>query len=95
MSGGSTKTITETLQDTLDSVEETYPLILKTLRGSKGIGVIFIESRRQLESIIPLLWDETHYGGDTELLLQTYIKTDHDVRGFVFCHHDLVISDFG
>ena len=73
----------ETLQDTLDSVGETYPLILKTLRGSKGIGVIFIESRRQLESIIQLLWDKTHYGGDTELLLQTYIKTDHDVRVLV------------
>jgi ribosomal protein S6--L-glutamate ligase len=70
----------ETLQDTLDTVEETYPLILKTLRGSKGIGVIFIESRRQLDSIIQLLWKQDE---NTELLLQTYIKSDHDVRVLV------------
>ena len=70
----------ETLQDTLDAVGETYPLILKTLRGSKGIGVIFIESRRQLDSIIQLLWKQDE---NTELLLQTYIKSDHDVRVLV------------
>ena len=48
----------DTVQDSLDSVGEEYPLILKTLRGSKGIGVIFIESRRQLDSIIQLLWKQ-------------------------------------
>jgi RimK family alpha-L-glutamate ligase len=70
----------DTLQNTLDAVGETYPLILKTLRGSKGIGVIFIESRRQLDSIIQLLWKQDE---DTELLLQKYIKSDHDVRVLV------------
>ena len=34
----------ETLQASLDIIGEEYPMILKTLRGSKGIGVIFIES---------------------------------------------------
>ena len=70
----------DTLQNTLDAVGETYPLILKTLRGSKGIGVIFIESRRQLDSIIQLLWKQDE---DTELLLQKYIESDHDVRVLV------------
>lgn len=70
----------ETLQDSLDTIGEEYPLILKTLRGSKGIGVIFIESRRQLDSIIQLLWKQD---SDTELLLQKYVKTDHDVRVLV------------
>ena len=70
----------ETLQESLDIVGEEYPLILKTLRGSKGIGIIFIESRRQLSSLIQLLWkqDET-----TEMLLQSYIKSDFDVRVIV------------
>ena len=66
----------DTLQNTLDAVGETYPLILKTLRGSKGIGVIFIESRRQLDSIIQLLWKQDE---DTELLLQKYIISIHKV----------------
>lgn len=70
----------ETLQDSLETIGEEYPLILKTLRGSKGIGVIFIESRRQLDSIIQLLWKQD---SDTELLLQKYVKTDHDVRVLV------------
>ena len=70
----------ETLQTSLDIIGEEYPMILKTLRGSKGIGVIFIESRRQLSSLIQLLWkqDET-----TEILLQSYIKSDFDVRVIV------------
>ena len=70
----------DTVQDSLDSIGEKYPLILKTLRGSKGIGVIFIESRRQLDSIIQLLWKQD---SDTELLLQRYVKADHDVRVLV------------
>lgn len=70
----------ETLQSSLDIVGEKYPLILKTLRGSKGIGVIFIESRRQLTSLIQLLWKQDEA---TEILLQSYIKSDFDVRVIV------------
>ena len=35
-----------------------YPMIMKTLRGSKGVGVIFIESERSLESIVQLIYKE-------------------------------------
>ena len=86
------------LQATLDTIGETYPLILKTLRGSKGIGVIFIESRRQLSSLIQLLWKQDEA---TEILLQTYIKSDFDVRvlmlnGEVFAamRRDVLKGDF-
>ena len=67
----------ETLQSSLDIIGEEYPMILKTLRGSKGVGVIFIESRRQLTSLIQLLMKQDE---KTELLLQSYIKSDFDVR---------------
>ena len=67
----------ETLQSSLDIIGEEYPMILKTLRGSKGVGVIFIESRRQLTSLIQLLWKQDE---KTEILLQSYIKSDFDVR---------------
>jgi len=70
----------KSLQASLDVIGEEYPMILKTLRGSKGVGVIFIESRRQLSSLLQLLWkqDET-----TEILVQSYIKSDFDVRALV------------
>ena len=67
----------KTLQNSLDSIGEEYPMILKTLRGSKGVGVIFIESKRQLTSLIQLLMKQDE---KTELLLQSYIKSDFDVR---------------
>ena len=86
------------LQASLDTIGETYPLILKTLRGSKGIGVIFIESRRQLSSLIQLLWKQDEA---TEILLQTYIKSEFDVRvlmlnGEVFAvmRRDVLKGDF-
>ena len=70
----------KSLQASLDVIGEEYPMILKTLRGSKGVGVIFIESRRQLSSLLQLLWkqDET-----TEILVQSYIKSDFDVRALI------------
>ena len=86
------------LQASLDIIGETYPLILKTLRGSKGIGVIFIESTPHLSSLIQLLWKQD---GATEILLQTYIKSDFDVRvlmlnGEVFAvmRRDVLKGDF-
>jgi RimK family alpha-L-glutamate ligase len=88
----------DTLQASLDIIGEKYPLILKTLRGSKGVGVIFIESKRQLRALLQLLWkqDET-----TELLLQSYIKSDFDVRVLVLggkiqaaMRRDVIKGDF-
>lgn len=67
----------KTIPKALEIVGEKYPLILKTLRGSKGVGVLFIESRRSLDSTCQLLWKINE---DTELLLQSYIKADFDVR---------------
>ena len=60
-----------------ESIDLKYPCIMKTLEGSKGIGVLFIESERQMESIVQLLYNENP---DIDLLLQEYIKTDGDIR---------------
>ena len=54
-----------------------YPLILKTLTGSKGVGVLFIESERALTGIVQALHKQN---SDVDLLAQQYIKTDYDVR---------------
>ena len=54
-----------------------FPLIVKTLSGSKGVGVVFVESERALTSTVQLIWK---INPDQELLIQEYIKTDYDVR---------------
>ncbi len=64
----------------IKNLDKKFPIIMKTLRGSKGIGVIFIESERSLESIIQLIYKESD---DAELLIQEYIKTEFDVRVLV------------
>ena len=54
-----------------------FPLIMKTLRGSKGVGVLFIDSEKGLDSIVQLIHKQDE---DADLLVQEYIKTDYDVR---------------
>ena len=67
----------------LDQIKESgikFPLIMKTLRGSKGVGVLFIDSERGLDSIVQLINKQDE---DADLLVQEYIKTDYDVRVLV------------
>lgn len=54
-----------------------YPVILKTLEGSMGIGVVMIESESALNATVQLLFKLDPM---TDLLLQEYIETDYDVR---------------
>ena len=54
-----------------------FPLIMKTLRGSKGVGVLFVDSPKGLDSIVQLIHKQDE---DADLLIQEYIKTEYDVR---------------
>jgi len=54
-----------------------FPLIMKTLRGSKGVGVLFVDTEKGLDSIVQLIHKQDE---DTDLIVQEYIKTDYDVR---------------
>jgi ribosomal protein S6--L-glutamate ligase len=60
--------------------EYTYPLILKTTRGSKGVGVLFIESYKSLNGTVQLLrkMDEK-----IELMVQEYVDIKFDIRALV------------
>mgnify|MGYP001164298813 CR=1 FL=1 len=42
---------------------------MKTLEGSKGVGVLFIESERQIESLIQLLYSQNE---NVDLLILSY-----------------------
>ena len=63
-----------------DKLGTKMPVIMKTLRGSKGVGVLFIESEKALDSIVQLIMKQDE---DSDLLLQEYIPTDYDVRVLV------------
>ena len=78
------KTVLVPNKDGVDAAVENlgtgFPMIMKTLRGSKGVGVIFVESERSLDSIVQLIYKESD---DAELLIQQYIKIPFDVRVLV------------
>ena len=64
----------------VEKLDTKFPIIMKTLEGSKGIGVLFVESERSLESLIQLLHNQIE---DIDLLIQEFIKTDGDIRVIV------------
>jgi len=88
----------EHVDSALEALDTKFPIILKTLRGSKGVGVLFIESERSLHSIVQLLFKQDE---DSDILIQEYIKNDFDVRVLVLgetilgtMRRDVVEGDF-
>ena len=70
----------DSLEIAVENLETKFPIIMKTLRGSKGVGVLYIESERALTSIVQLMYK---IDSNADLLIQEYIKTDFDVRAIV------------
>ena len=88
----------DTWKQALETLDNKFPIIMKTLEGSKGVGVLFIESERQIESLVQLLYSQNK---DVDLLIQEYIKTDGDIRVIVLggkviasMKRDIVEGDF-
>lgn len=81
-----------------NELETQFPIILKTLRGAKGVGVLFVESERSLNSLVQLLFKQDE---NTDILIQEYIKTEFDVRVLILggkviatMRRDVVEGDF-
>ena len=68
------------IESAFKNLDTKFPIIMKTLRGSKGVGVLFIESERALNSIVQLLFKQDK---SADILIQKYIKTEFDVRVLV------------
>ena len=64
----------------IESLDTEYPVVMKTLSGSKGVGVLFVESERSYDSLVQLLHNQNP---NVDLLVQEYIKTDKDIRVIV------------
>lgn len=54
-----------------------FPLIIKTLDGSQGVGVFMAESEKSLKPTLQTIWK---LNPDVELLMQQKIDADFDVR---------------
>ena len=68
------------IETSFKNLDTKFPIIMKTLRGSKGVGVLFIESERGLNSLVQLLFKQD---SQADLLIQEYKKTKFDVRVLV------------
>ena len=55
-----------------------YPVVMKTLTGTQGIGVSLIESEKSLISVAQSLWKF-----NAALLIQEYMEFDFDIRTIV------------
>jgi len=78
----------EDSDNALKKLERNFPIILKTTIGSKGIGVILVESAPSLNSIVQLLYRENEY---IDILLQEQIETSYDVR-VIICNGEVIAS---
>jgi len=81
-----------------EALDNDFPMVLKTLQGAKGVGVLLIETERSLQSTVQLINKIDPYA---DLLLQEYIEQDYDVRTVVVnkkiigaMKRPMVINDF-
>jgi RimK family alpha-L-glutamate ligase len=61
----------------MERIGGSFPVVVKLLSGSKGVGVFIIESQKSLTSVLQVMWkiDE-----NAELLMQEFIESEYDVR---------------
>ena len=68
----------DNLKTALDKIGGKFPVILKTLTGTQGVGVIKVNDYEGLVATVQAMWKL-----NAEMLIQEYMKTDFDVRTFV------------
>jgi len=56
----------------------TFPVIVKTVRGAEGVGVVKVDKKSSLKSVLQLAWK---FG--SEAIIQECVNTDFDVRTIV------------
>ena len=68
----------KSLIDAHERLGGNYPVIMKTLTGTQGIGVSIVDSEKSMVSVAQSLWKF-----DAALLLQEFLKFDFDIRTIV------------
>ena len=54
-----------------------FPIVIKSLSGTQGLGVAIANDYKSMKSTLQALWSVSI---NAELMLQEFIKSDHDVR---------------
>jgi ribosomal protein S6--L-glutamate ligase len=67
----------ESIPNAVEEVGGKFPVILKLLSGSQGIGVSIIDSDASLKSVLQTLWK---INPTIEVLIQEKIESDYDLR---------------
>lgn len=65
------------IDDAVEDIGGKFPLVMKLLDGTHGIGVSVVESASSLRSILQTIWKLTP---NTEILLQEKIESSYDLR---------------
>lgn len=65
------------LDESLEKVGNQFPVIVKLLSGTQGIGVSIIDSYNSLKSVLQTIWS---LDSGIEILLQEMIESDSDLR---------------
>jgi len=76
------KTALVTNEESIDVVHKKiggkFPVVIKTITGAEGIGVMIVDSMASMKSVLQGLWKF-----NAELILQEYMPIDFDVRTLV------------
>ena len=68
----------ESVQDAHKRIGNKFPVIVKTITGTQGIGVSIVNDYKSMISVIQSLWKF-----NADLLIQEYLEMDFDVRTIV------------
>ena len=69
----------KSIADAHERIGGKFPVIIKTLTGTQGIGVSKVESMESMMSVIQSLWKF-----NAPLIIQEFLKIDFDIRTIVF-----------
>ena len=67
----------EMIEPAVKRIGGNFPVVIKLLSGSKGVGVFVSDSHKSLVSTLQVMWKLDPHA---ELLLQEYIESDFDIR---------------
>ena len=68
----------ESVQDAHKRIGNKFPVIIKTITGTQGIGVSIVNDYKSMISVIQSLWKF-----NADLLIQEFLEMDFDIRTIV------------
>jgi len=68
----------KSLYDAHKRIGEKFPVIIKTITGTQGIGVSIVKDYESMVSVVQSLWKF-----NAQLLIQEFLKFDYDIRTIV------------